>query len=359
MTGERGPQAALILFSVRFRGVVVALACVVLGYGIFTLQQAKYDVFPEFAPPQVGIQTEAPGLSPEQVEVLVTQPLENVINGVPGLMTLRSGSIQGLSVITAIFDPSTDIYRDRQLVSERLSEAAAQLPTGVASPIMTPLTSSASLALVVGLTSDRRSLMDLHTMAEWTIRPRLLAVPGVAKVAIFSGERKSLQVQIHLDALARFGVGLNEVLNAARQATGVRGGGFIDTPNQRIVLQTEGQSLTPEQIGQTVLSSSAGTSITLANVATVVEAPEPAIGAAAINGQPGVVLNVSEQYGANTVEVTRRVEAALAPLRPGLERAGITLHEDLFRAANFINVATGNVRSSLLLGGVLVVIVLF
>jgi CzcA family heavy metal efflux pump len=359
MSGERGPQAALIRFSVRFRGVVVALACVALGYGIYALRQAKYDVFPEFAPPQVGIQTEAPGLAPEQVEVLVTQPLENIINGVPGLTTLRSGSIQGLSVITAIFDPSTDIYRDRQLVSERLSEAAAQLPTGVAAPIMTPLTSSASLALVVGLTSDRRSLMDLHTLAEWTIRPRLLAVPGVAKVAIFSRERRSLQIQIHPDALARFGVGLNEVLNAARQATGVRGGGFIDTPNQRIVLQTEGQSLTPEQIGQTVLSSAAGTSITLANVATVVEAPEPVIGAAAIDGQPGVILNVSEQYEANTVEVTRRVEAALAQLRPGLERAGVTLHEDLFRPANFINTATGNVQSSLLLGGILVMVVLF
>ena len=359
MTGERGPQAALIRFSVRFRGVVVALACIVLGYGVYTLQQAKYDVFPEFAPPQVGIQTEAPGLAPEQVEVLVTQPLENVINGVPGLTSLRSGSIQGLSVITAIFDPSTDVYRDRQLVSERLSEAAAQLPTGVGPPIMAPLTSSASIALVVGLTSDRRSLMDLDTTAQWTLRPRLLAVPGVAKVAIFSREKKSFQVQIHPEALARFGLGLNEVLNAARQATGVRGGGFIDTTNQRIVLQTEGQSFTPEQIGQTVLSSGAGTSITLANVATVVEAPAPAIGAGAINGQPGVVINVSGQYGANTAEVTRRVEAALAQLRPSLERAGITLHEDLFRAANFINVATGNVRSSLLLGGVLVVIVLF
>ncbi|MDB6161004.1 MAG: CusA/CzcA family heavy metal efflux transporter [Gammaproteobacteria bacterium] len=359
MSSERGPQAALIRFSVRFRGVVVALACVLLGYGIYAVRQAKYDVFPEFAPPQVGIQTEAPGLAPEQVEVLITQPLENIINGVPGLATLRSGSIQGLSVITATFDPSTDIYRDRQLVSERLSEAAAQLPTGAAPPIMTPLTSSASIVLVAGLTSDRRSLMDLHTTAEWTIRPRLLAVPGVAKVAIFSRERKSLQIQIHPEALARFGLGLNDVLNAARQATGVRGGGFIDTPNQRIVLQTEGQSLTPEQIGQTVLSSAAGTSIALANVATVVEGPEPAIGAAAINGQPGVVLNVSEQYGANTVEVTRRVEAALAQLRPGLERAGITLHDDLFRPANFINTATGNVQSSLLLGGTLVVIVLF
>ena len=359
MFGGSGPQAALIGFSIRFRGVVLALACVLLGYGIYTLLQAKYDVFPEFAPPQVAIQTEAPGLAPEQVEILVTQPLENVINGTPGLRTLQSGSIQGLSLITATFDPSSDIYRDRQIIGERLTEAAPQLPAGVEPPIMTPLTSSTSTVLIAGLTSKQRSLMDLRTVAEWTLRPRLLAVPGVAKIAIFGRDEKSLQVQIHPDALERFGLGLNDVLDAARRATGVRGGGFIDTANQRIVLQTEGQSLTPQEIARTVLISAEGISLTLGDVATVAAAPEPAIGAAAIYGQPGVLLYISEQYGANTVEVTRRLETAFAELRPGLERAGITLHADLFRPANFIDTATGNVRSSLLLGGALVVIVLF
>ena len=354
-----GPQAALIRFSIRFRGVVIALACVLLGYGIYTLLQAKYDVFPEFTSPQVGIQPEAPGLAPEQVEILVTQPLENTINGVPGLRTLQSSSIQGLSVITATFDPSSDIYRDRQIVGERLTEAAAQLPIGVAPPVMTPLTSSTSIVLVAGLTSERRSLMDLRTTAEWTIRPRLLAVPGVAKIAIFGGEERSIQIQVHPDRLTRFGLGLNDILNAARHATGVRGAGFIDTPNQRIVLRTEAQSLTPKEIARTVLASAGGTSVTLGNVATVAEAPEPAIGAAAINGQSGVVLNIYEQYGATAAEVTRRLEAALAELRPGLERAGIALHDDLFRPASFIDTAIGNVRSSLLLGGALVVIVLF
>jgi Cu/Ag efflux pump CusA len=242
MFGGSGPQAALIRFSIRFRGVVLTLACVLLGYGVYALLQAKYDVFPEFAPPQVAIHTEAPGLAPEQVEILVTQPLENAINGTPGLGTLQSSSIQGLSVITATFDPSSDVYRDRQVVGERLTEAAAQLPTGVAPPIMTPLTSSTSIVLVAGLTSKERSLMDLRTVAEWTLRPRLLAVPGVAKIAIFGRDEKSIQVQIHPDALERFGIGLNDVLDAARHATGVRGGGFIDTANQRIVLQTEGQS---------------------------------------------------------------------------------------------------------------------
>ncbi len=359
MAFGNSPQAALIRFSIRFRGIVIALACILLGYGVYTLQQAKYDVFPEFAPPQVAIQTEAPGLTPEQVEILVTQPLENSINGTPGLQTLRSTSIQGLSVITVTFDPSSDIYRDRQLVAERLADTGGQLPTGVQPPKITPLTSSTSIVLVAGLTSGQHSLMELRTSADWTIRPRLLAVPGVAKVAVFGGDEKSLQIQVHPDQLIRFGLGLNDVLNAARQATGVRGAGFIDSANQRIVLRTEGQTLTPADLARTVLVSGGGASVTLGNVADVVEAPVPAIGAAAIMGQPGVVLDISEQYGANTVEVTTRLETALADLRPGLQKAGIDLHDDLFRPANFIDTATGNVRSSLLLGGGLVVIVLF
>ena len=359
MAFGNGLQAALIRFSIRFRGIVIALACILLGYGVYTLQQAKYDVFPEFAPPQVAIQTEAPGLTPEQVEILVTQPLENSINGTPGLQALRSTSIQGLSVITVIFDPSSDIYRDRQLVAERLADTGGQLPTGAQPPKITPLTSSTSIVLVAGLTSGQRSLMELRTSADWTIRPRLLAVPGVAKVAVFGGDAKSLQIQVHPDQLIRFGLGLNDVLNAARQAAGVRGAGFIDSANQRIVLRTEGQSVTPADLARTVLVSRGGASVTLGNVADVVEAPVPAIGAAAIMGQPGVVLDISEQYGANTVEVTKRLEAALADLRPGLLKAGIHLRGDLFRPANFIDTATGNVRSSLLLGGGLVVIVLF
>src|SRR6202795_2954053 len=151
-----GPQAALIRFSIRFRGVVIALACIVLGYGVYVVQRSKYDVFPEFAPPQVSIRTEAPGLSPEQVEVLVTQQIENVINGTPSVATLRSASIQGLSVITVTFEPGSDIYRDRQLVAERLAEEASQLPVGVQSPSMSPLTSSISTVLVAGLTSTTR-----------------------------------------------------------------------------------------------------------------------------------------------------------------------------------------------------------
>ena len=354
-----GPQAAVIGFAIRFRGIVIALACALLVYGVYAIGRAKYDVFPEFAPPQVGIQTEAVGLTSEQVEILVTRPIENAINGVPGIQTLRSTSIQGLSVVTVFFSPSSDIYRDRQVVAERLAVAAQRLPQGVQPPAMTPLTSSTSVVLVAGLTSDKRSLMDLRTTANWTVRLRLLAVPGVANVTVFGGDERSIQIQVHPDQLIRYDLSLNDVLTAARRATGVRGAGFIDTKNQRIVFQTEGQSLKPDDIAHTVLLSQGAASVTLGNVADVVEAPELPIGGAAIDGKAGVILNVSEQYGANTVEVTKAVEAALDELRSGLQAEDITLHADLFRPANFINTATNNVRDSLILGAILVIVVLF
>lgn len=354
-----GLQVFIIDFALRFRGITVALFCLLVAYGIYSLNHAGYDAFPEFAPPQVDVQTEAPGLSSEQVEIRVTRVIETVITGVPNLQRIVSSSIQGLSDVRIYFDPSTDVYRARQLVAERLTAAAGQLPAGVRPPTMTPPTSSAATVLVIGLTSPVQSLMGLHTIAKWTIRPKLLAVPGVAGAEIFGGEERSTQILIHPERLVRFGLGMDDVLAAARRATGVRGAGFLVTPNQRITLQTEGQAVTPADIARTVVVRQDGVSIVLGDVADVVEAPEPAIGGAAIMGQPGVVMNIDEQYGANTLAVTRGIEAALDDLRPSLKQAGVTLHPRLFRPANFIAAATDNLRTSLAIGAVLVIAVLF
>lgn len=354
---HRGLLAAVIGFSLRYRGVVIALALLLVGYGFYAFSGARYDVFPEFAPPQVSIQTEAPGLAPEQVEVLVTQPIENAVNGVPGVQTLRSQSIQGLSVITVTFDPQSDIYRDRQNLGERLATLATQMPSGVKAPGMSPLTSSTSVVLVIGLTSQQRSLMDLRTLADWTLKPRLLAVPGVAKVAIFGGQVKEYQIQVDTRRLAKYGLGLSDVLAVARRATGVRGAGFIDSANQRIVLQTYGQSLSAERLARTVLRHQDGANLTLADVAQVRAAPEPLIGAATVDGVPGVQLAISGQYGANTLAVTKALERSLAGLRPMLAAEQVALHADVFRPANFIQSATRNVQHSLLFGAVLVVLV--
>src|SRR3981189_38249 len=350
---------AVVSFSIRFRGIVIALACALLGYGIFSLIRSPFDVFPDFAPPQVSVQTEAPGLSPEQVEVLVTQPVENAINGVPGIESLRSRSIQGLSDTTVVFRSGTDIYRDRQFVAERLSTVASALPTGVQAPLMTPLTSSTAWVMEVDFTSDSQSLMAVRAIADWTIKPRLLAVPGVAGVEIIGGEVRELQVQFDPQRLIQYGVSVEDVIAAARQATGVRGGGFVDTPNQRIVLQTEGQSVTPAQLARTVLVHHNGANVTLGDVARVQDAPAPQIGAASVRGKRGVRLIVDAAYGANTLQVTQGIDRALADLRPSLEAQGITIYPDVLRAADFIEVALHNVRDSLYIGAALVVVVLF
>ena len=175
---------SLVRFSIRFRGVVIALACLLAGYGVWIEQHSKFDVFPEFAPPLVVIQTEAPGLSPEEVETLVTRPVENAVNGVGNLESIRSQSIQGLSVITAIFKEGTDIFRSRQMVAEVLAQAAGQMPKGVAPPTMAPLTSSTSVMLNVGLTSEQRSPMALRTFADWTLQPRLVSIAAYANWAV-------------------------------------------------------------------------------------------------------------------------------------------------------------------------------
>jgi CzcA family heavy metal efflux pump len=211
----------------------------------------------------------------------------------------------------------------------------------------------------VGLTSDKQSLMTLRTIADWTVKQRLLAVRGVAGIEAVGGEVRQIQFQFDPQRLVQYGVSVEEVIAAARQATGVRGAGFVDTPNQRIVLQTEGQSLTAVQLARTVLVHHSGANVTLGDVATVEDAPAPIIGTASIGGKPGVILIVDAAYGSNTLEVTQGIDKALADLRPSLEAQGISLHPEVFRAADFIDVALHNVRDSLLIGAVLVVVVLF
>lgn len=350
---------ALVEFCLRFRGVVVALACLLLGYGIYVSYHAKLDVFPNFVQPQVVIQTECPGLAPEQVEVLVTLPVETAINGLGSMESLRSESIQGLSIVTAVFEEGTDVFLARQMLGEKLSELAGQLPMGVKAPRMTPLTSSTMDLLKIGLLSERMSQMELRTFADWTLKPRLLAVPGVAKCSSFGGDVRQLQIQVLADRLALYNLALSDVLAAARLSSGIQGAGFIETKNQRVIIQTEGQALTPEALGEVVITHKTGRSVRLKDVARVREGAEPKFGDTLIMGRPGVLLTMSSQYGANTMEVTRGLEQALAEMKPVFEKQGITLYDRLHRPATFIETALENIHSSLLLGGVLVAVVLF
>ena len=351
--------AGLVRFSIRYAGVVVALAATIVGYGLYTLSRANLDVFPEFSPSQVVLQIEAPGLSAELVETLVTQPIENALAGIPGLEGIRSQSIPGLSVVTVIFEDGTETYRNRQVVGERIAALAAEMPRGVAAPTMTPLTSSASTVLGIGVTSGTRSLMELRTLVDWTIRPHLLAVPGVAEVNVFGGDVRQWQVQVDQAKLRRAGLSLEDVVRAARNASGMAGTGFVKTPNQHIIIQAEAQPGEPADIGRVVVAWRDGQAIRLSDVANVVEDAAPSIGAAAIDAVPGVFMMVQGQLGANTHAVTRDLERALDELGPLLEAEQVMLHPQLFRPANFIETAVRNVQRDVLIGSVLVVLVLF
>ncbi|HCN90383.1 MAG TPA: CusA/CzcA family heavy metal efflux RND transporter [Oxalobacteraceae bacterium] len=351
---------SLVRFSIRFRGVVVSLACLLAGYGIYSLSQSALDVFPEFAPALAVIQTEAPGLSSEQVEVLVTQPIESALGGTLGLETMKSKSLQGLSVVSMTFNSKADNYRVRQLVGERLGAVASGLPRGVKPPALLPMTSSTAVAMVIGLTSTAKSQMALRNTADWVLRPHLLGLPGVADILVFGGDVQQFQVQVSPQELVRYRLSLQDVLDATKRATGVRGAGYLENANQRIVIKTEGQVVTPEQLSQVVVASKNGVgSIHLGDVATVRIAPAPAIGSASINGNEGVMLVVESQYGADTMAVTQAVEQALEGLKPVLASDKIVLHPDIFRPANFITAAIGHLRTALLIGGVMVIAVLF
>ncbi|PYQ28497.1 MAG: CusA/CzcA family heavy metal efflux RND transporter [Acidobacteria bacterium] len=345
--------------SLRHRGVVIALAILAAGYGAFSLANARYDVFPEFAAKQIEIQTEAPGLSPEQVEQLVTQKIESAVNGAEGLTGMRSSSVQGLSLVTLIFGGRGDVYHDRQLVVERLAGVPSSLPAGAGTPVMTPLTSSTGDLMTIGITSDKLSLVDLRSLADWTIKPRLLAVTGIAKVGVYGGLIREIRVDVDPAALVRYDVAIDDVLAAASRATGVVGAGFIDTPNQRIVLQTQGQAVSADAVAATIVKHDPIASVRLRDVARVSDSAKPPFSAASVMGKPAVVMNLWTQYGANTIETTDAVDAALAELHPMLKHSGVALDATLFRASKFIETATHNIRVSLILGGILVIVVLF
>jgi CzcA family heavy metal efflux pump len=350
---------SIVEWSIRQRVMVVILAGALLAGGFYASQHAALDVFPEFTPPQVVIQTEAPGLSPSEVEQLVTLPVETTVNALPGFELSRSQSIQGLSVVTVRFHSGTDVYRARQLVAERLAELSGQLPEGVQAPRLAPLTTATGRLLTVGFTSETLTPMDLRDRIQWQLRPRLLALEGVAQVNLFGGEVRQFQVQVYPDHLAAHHLTLTDVLEATRQANGIRGAGFIDNASQRLTLRASGQVRSAAELGEAVIASPAGTPVRLRDVAEVVEAAEPKFGDATINGKPGVVLVVTRQFEGDSYTITERVEAELDKLRAGLEREGITYHPALFRQANFIEVAVSNVAYALLLGAVLVVLVLF
>ncbi len=348
----------LVSFAIRYYGVIIGLALLVVLYGGYSLTQSHLDVFPEFSPTQVVIQTESPGLSASLVEKLVTQPIEHSIAGAIGIQSLRSQSIPGLSIVTVIFKENSDPYRNRQIVAEHLTTLGNHLPTGMI-PNLTPMTSSASTVMGIGVSASSLDLMALRTIVDWQITPHLLAIPGVADVNVFGGDVRQFQIKIDPRKLMMYQLNVADVVNAAQLATGVRGAGYIQNDNQRITLNSQSQITSPAQLAQVTLVRKAGRTIRLQDVAEVVEGAAPSISAATINGQRGVYLSVQGQLGANTHAVTLALERALKDLKPSLNKQQVTLHEGLFRPANFIETAISGVKKDILIGSVLVIAILF
>ena len=350
----------LVTTSLKLRVVVVALCVVLMVYGVRATRTAPLDVFPEFAPPKVEIQTEAPGLSTEEVESLVTVPLENALNGTPGLKTLRSKSVLGLSSVVLLFGEGTNLHTVRQYVQERVAAEAARLPTVARPPVILQPLSSLSRVMKIGVSSTTLSQRDLTELALWTIRPKLMSVPGVANVAIWGQRDKQFQVLVDPDRLHAQGVTLDQVVRAAGEATVLDAGGFVDTPNQRLAIRHLTAILTPEDLARSVVDFRDGTPIRLGDVAQVVIDSPPPIGDAIINEGPGLLLIVEKQPEGNTLEVTRRVEKALDELGlgPNGTKKDVVVDSTIFRPATFIRKALDNLRHALLIGCGLVVVIL-
>ena len=346
----------LISTSLRLRVAVVALMAMVLVVGFRVVSQTPMDVFPEFAPPYVEVQTEVPGLSTAEVEALVTVPIENALNGTAWVQTIRSKSVMGLSSVVLYFKQGVDIQAARQMVQERLSLAAESLPNVAKPPVMLQPLSSTSRALKIGISSKTLTQMEMSSLAKWIIRPRLVSIPGVANVAIWGERDRQLQVLVDPDRLRANNITLAQVEQAAGDAVELTGGGYLDMPNQRLAVSHISHIKTAEDLAQVVVAFRNGSALRLGDVADVVEDFGAPIGDAIINDGPGILLIVEKQPWANTLVVTRNVEAALDALRPGL--TDLDIDSTIFRPAGFIEMSIENLNRALLYGCILVVIVL-
>ncbi len=346
----------IVSTSLRLRVAVVVLTAVLLILGTRIVSQTKFDVFPEFAPPLVEVQTEVPGLSSAEVEVLVTVPIENALNGVSWLEHVRSKSVLGLSSVVLYFETGTDIMAARQFVQERLTQLTERLPSVAKPPVILSPVSSTSRVLKIGISSKKLSQMDMTTIAKWTIRPRLMAIPGVANVAIWGERDRQIQVLVDPYHLYAHEVTLSDVVRATQEAVQIGGGGFIDTPNQRLAVAHTLSIKKPEDLIHVPVAFRNGAPLKLGNLAELTEGFPPPIGDAIINDGPGLLLIVEKQPWGNTLEVTQKIEDVLEALRPGLK--DLEIDSTIFRPATFIEMSLANLNRSLLIGCVLVIAVL-
>ncbi len=348
---------SLIRWSLRNRAIILSLSLLILAAGFRSGSELPVEVLPDLTKPTVTILTESPGLSPEEVEALVTQPIENSMMGVAGLTRMRSTSDIALSLVFAEFEWGTDIYRARQLVQERLQVAREQLPDGT-QPYLTPVASLMGEILLIGVKSNdgKTAPMDVRTVADWTIRMRLQAIPGVAEVLNMGGGVKQAQVQPDPWRMQANGVTIEELETAVKKAASNSTGGFIDNGSQEIMVRNLAMTVELSDISRTIIKKPGGRPIAISDVATVAWGTEPKRGEAAVNGSAGVIMSVIKAPGFDTIALTEKIEAAIAGLKPTLP-AGVEATV-LFRQRDFIDSAIGNLKKAIVEGAVMVTLVL-
>lgn len=349
----------IIRFSLHNRLIVLVAAVALIILGGFTAHNTEVDVFPDLNAPTVVVMTEAKGMAAEEVEQLVTFPIETAVNGATGVRRVRSSSTAGFSVVWVEFDWSTDIYIARQIVSEKLSAMANELPDNVGTPTLGPQSSILGEVLIVGLTADSTSMLDLRTLADWTIRPRLLSIGGVAQVSVLGGDIKEYQILIHPQKMKHYGVSLSDVLNATTGMNQNTNGGTIYEYGNEYIIRGLVSSDDIEDIGDAVVKSTNNIPVTLADIAEVKVGPQtPRLGVASEKGKPAVLMTVTKQPNTGTIELTEKLEDALKDLQKNLP-SDINVSTDVFRQSRFIESSIDNVKTSLYEGAIFVVIVLF
>ena len=350
---------AIIKLALRFRLVTIALALVVTCYGGYELAHLPIDVFPDLNRPRVTIMTEAPGLAPEEVETLITMPLEVVLNGATGVQAVRSSSGVGLSVIYVEFEWGTDIYVDRQIVNEKITLAADRMPKGV-KPILAPIASIMGQVLQVGIWSEggKTDPIEVRTIADWQIRQRLLTIPGVAQVVTMGGGRKQFQVLVDPEKLLKYDLTLEDVEKAVAASNSNATGGYLNEGSEEMLVRSLGRIQRVGELESVVVKAGSDRSVLLGDVAKVAEGAQIKRGDAAVDGLPAVIMTISKQPGADTRKLTDDVVAALEAMKPSLP-ADFRINTDVYRQKTFIDLSIQNVIEALRDGGILVVIVLF
>ncbi|WP_294628990.1 efflux RND transporter permease subunit [uncultured Bacteroides sp.] len=349
----------IIYYSLHNRLVVLCAALLLLLAGTYTAMHTEVDVFPDLNAPTVVIMTEANGMAAEEVEQLVTFPVETAVNGATGVRRVRSSSTNGFSVVWVEFDWGTDIYLARQIVSEKLAVVSESLPVNVGKPTLGPQSSILGEMLIVGLTADSTSMLDLRTIADWTIRPRLLSTGGVAQVAVLGGDIKEYQIQLSPERMRHYGVSMDEVLTVTQDMNLNSNGGVLYEFGNEYIVRGLLSTTQVEELGKAVVKNIDAFPVTLEDIADVKIAPKvPKLGTASERGKPAVLLTVTKQPATSTLELTDKLETSLKDLQKNLP-ADVKVSTDIFRQSRFIESSIGNVKKSLFEGGIFVVVVLF